>query len=376
MKVECWPAEGYNNAVAQYRILMPAQALMDQGADVAYNWRGPNLLWDQYWDASGGKRPPPHVKIMGLASLPEADIVVMQRPTERWWAEMIPFLQEAGIKVVVDMDDFFAQLDEGHVGKAAFKKRETGFNATHNSEWASQACLRADLVTCTTPALLKRYGFGHGVILPNYVPERYFDAFGYGPMTAGWSGSVGTHPKDLQVTGGAVQDALSATDWRFHVVGSGVRVQELLGLSEEPTTSGWVPFAEYMLEMARMEVGIVPLADTAFNRAKSGLKVMEMTTVGAATVSSPTFENQRLADLGIGLTATNPGQWRKKLKALMANDGYRIDLASRGREAMRQLTYERNCGRWWDAWSKVFVPGAKGKAAWTRLDRLEQVGAG
>lgn len=372
-RVEVWPAAGEDNAVAQYRLFMPAQALMAQGADVSVTRRGPTALWDKKWEPDEDGQAPDTARLMGLAKAPDADVVVIQRPARRWWSDIIPHVQAAGVKVVVDIDDNFAHIDEGNATKQMYDPR---FNPASNREWINTACRQADLVTCTTPTLLKRYGHGHGVIIPNYVPESYFKVFGYGPTTMGWSGSVATHPKDLQVPGGAVQDVLTASGWQFRVVGTGKGVKEALSLSGEPGSSGWVAFGEYPLELARLKVGIVPLADTAFNRAKSGLKVSEMNAVGVASVASPTDENVRLSKLGIGLIAQNPQQWRKRLRALVMNSEYLADVAGRGREAMRPLTYERHCGEWWDAWGSTIETGTRREAGIARLDRLAQIAAG
>ena len=364
-----WPAGDENDAVAQYRLILPAQALAAQGADVVYNYRGPTLLWDQKWDSSDGKMPPPWVNIMGLAKVPDADVIVIQRPALRFWAQVIPHIQAAGIKVVVDVDDMFAHIDDQNVAKAAYATKGKQSEQQGN-EWIDMACRQADLVTCTTHALAKRYGFGHAKVIPNYVPERYLVAFGYGPHLMGWSGSTATHPNDLQVTGGAVQDALRGSDWQFRVIGTGARVKDLLSLEDDPQTSGWVEFADYPLELARLSIGVVPLTDTIFNRAKSALKLMEMTACGAAVVASPTPDNERVNALGIGVLASTPQQWRKRLTSLIRNDEYRLDLAGRGKDVMRSLTYEGNCDRWWDAWSSIPSNVTRREAAIERLDRL------
>ena len=348
---------------------------MAQGADVSYNWKGPTLFWDKPWDSSDGKEPPPSVRIMGLAKPIEADVIVMQRPSRRWWSDLIPFVQASGVKVVVDVDDMFAHIDDGNVAKGGYATKGAKAEA-QGADWIDLACRQADLVTCTTPALAKRYGHGHVKILPNFVPESYFLTFGVGPETIGWSGSVGTHPKDLQVTRGAVQSALDASGWTFRVVGTGVRVQELLELTEKPQACGWVDFSGYALELARLRIGIVPLADTLFNRSKSALKLMEMTACGAAVVASPTPDNERIAKMGIGVIATTPQQWRKRLNALVKNDEYRLDLAGQGREVMRGLTYEKNCDRWWDAWSSTLNGYTRRDAAMDRLDRMAAMASG
>ena len=92
----------------------------------------------------------------------------------------------------------------------------------HNRDWIREAAKRADVVTVTTPSLLKRYGFGHGVVIPNFGAESYLTVVPEVRRQAvGWGGSVGTHPGDLDVTKGAISQALSGTEWGFHVIGTG-----------------------------------------------------------------------------------------------------------------------------------------------------------
>lgn len=312
--------------------------------------RGPNVLWNQRWKSPDGT-PPPWVRAVGLASKPDADVVVMQRPGRRWWAEVIPYLQLVGCRVVVDVDDRFDQIHTQHIGQKAYDPTQSEWN---NHEWINQACKTADVVTTTTKSLLQRYGFGHGIILPNLVPERYLaierDPI---PKTIGWSGQVGTHPTDLQETGGAIARALMTDEeWRFYVVGTGDSVAEALGLPERPLTSGgWVPFADYASNLSKAEIGTVPLADTAFNAGKSSLKMSEYGSLGIPVVGSPTPDNVRLNKLGVGFIASTPNQWFKRLRALMSNDQFRLEAGESAREAMRSQTYEQHCERWLMAWT-------------------------
>jgi glycosyltransferase involved in cell wall biosynthesis len=135
-----------------------------------------------------------------------------------------------------------------------------------------------------------------------------------------------------------------------------------------------VSFADYPTEMAKMAVGIVPLADTVFNRSKSALKMGEMAAVGVPVVASPTPDNERLAALGVGRLASTPQRWRKQLRALINNPEYRADLAGTGREVMATQTYEAHCEKWWDAWTLSAKRGARRDAAIERLDDLIAAG--
>jgi glycosyltransferase involved in cell wall biosynthesis len=192
-------------------------------------------------------------------------------------------------------------------------------------------------------------------VLPNLVPERYLrvtkPVVGIsGDVTVGWGGTVATHPGDLCVTGGRVARAVTETGARFRVIGDGVRVRRDLDLADEPDVAGWVPLDDWPAALATIDVGIVPLAPTPFNAAKSALKMLEFASVGVPVVSSPTPDNLRLAKLGIGLLAESPTEWEALTGALIRDP--LATAASSRREAAKQ-TYEAHAGRWWDAWTQA-----------------------
>lgn len=352
MRVKIWPPGAMlkdgtsNDGCTEYRLLMPARPLIAGGADIEFDSRGPTVLWDKDW--SGFLEPPESVRAVALARRPDCDVVVMQRPARRWWADIIPMLKALGIRVVVDVDDLFDSIDRGNLAHGVYDPNKSSI---HNHLWVDIACQHADVVTCTTPALLERYGHGHGVLLPNLVPERYLkiDAEAR-PHTLGWSGTVETHPTDLQVTRGAVGKALSETGWAFHHIGTGKGVKKALGLFSKPTFTNWVPFAEYAYRMAELNVGIVPLADTKFNDAKSSLKMIEMAALGVPVLASATPDNLRMHKFGVGAIVKHPGQWSRSLDRILKDQDYREHLAGSSREVMADHTYEKQCWRWAQAW--------------------------
>lgn len=342
-----WPAGSENDGTSQYRLLQPARALQAQGADVKISWRGPTVYWSQSW--KGLPEPPAWVSVVGCAK-PNADVVVLQRPGRRWWADVTPHLQAHGVKVVVDVDDRFDRIHKRNVAHGDYnpKQRDT----IHNSDWIDRACRVADLVTCSTPALAQRYGYGRGVVLPNLVPESYLWVFGQKrPNTVGWTGSIDTHPGDLEVTGGAIR--ATPSDWSLHVVGTGKGVARALGYRGDVTSTGWVPFADYPDAYAELELAIVPLAPCDFNDSKSALKFLEAAALGVPVIGSPTPDNVRMNRLGVGVLAASPGAWRRQLRRLTTSVSARMELAEQGRTAMEQFTYESRCDMWLEAWESA-----------------------
>lgn len=352
MRVIVWPAS--RDASSWYRLRWPAQALAAQGVDVrvleGVN-EGPRIHWDRRWTVKPGA-----AQVVGCDK-PDADIVVLQRPARRYWAQAIPFIRKHGVKVVVDVDDDFVHIDRAN---ASWWTYNGGEEHAHH-KWIMAACREADLVTVSTPALLPVYGHGHGVVLPNMVPASYLRIR---PLkweySIGWTGSVDTHPTDLQITSGAVARAIAIYDrWQVRIIGTGHGVDHGLELPARPYGTGWTAIEDYPHRLARLEIGIVPLTDSAFNKAKSGLKMAELAALGVPVVGSPTPDNVRLNNLGVGLLASSPQRWFKHVTRLMRDQNLRADMAARGREVMATQTYEGNAGRWADAWQST----TRGKAA-------------
>lgn len=331
MKVRVHP--GDQRGVGYVRMVWPAQAARTEGLDIEV---APNLPILRM----------PHVR--GTLVKPgeiDGDVLVFQRPSHPELVALIPALQARGHAVVVDVDDDIASVP---LRNAAY-----GFENHHR---ILKACAAADLVTVTTPSLARRYAsHGRVAVIPNCVP----DALQYLPRdsngrTIGWAGWAGSHPDDLEVTRGGVQQALDDTGASFKVIGPADDVQRRLTLAHEPAATGPLTnVAGYEFERAlgQLDVGIVPLADSTFNQSKSWLKGLQYAARGVAFVASPLPEYQRLASEGAGLLAAGRSRnWRSQLSRLIREPALRDELAAAGREVAARWTFETNGWRWAEAW--------------------------
>lgn len=347
-QVLVWPAD--DGGTGWYRLRFPFRALAEQGANVAMTTTGPTLAWSERWS---GPEPPPHVNAVALAERPPADVVVIQRPGRKWWRQVIPMLHAEGIAVVVDVDDRFDRIDPRNIAHPHFEMGESSY---HSWRHIDACCRMADVVTASTPALAKRFGYGKGVVLPNLVPWYYLAMSARKrPRTVGWAGTMETHPGDLEVVGSGIRTALEGTSWHVHVVGTGQGVARALGVEAVSTTRDWVPFGAYPQAVASLEVGIVPLAPTVFNEAKSALKASEMAAVGVPVVMSPTPDNLRLHRLGVGTVARTPVDWAREVRRLIDSPELRDEMAETGRAVMATQTYEAHADLWWEAWSRAVI---------------------
>lgn len=337
MKALVHPAD--RGGCGHYRVLWPATALADQGHDVT----------------------------IGDGHVPEGtDVVVVQRPLRRTYAEdVIPLLQSRGIAVVVEVDDDFARIDRRN---PAWAEADPKRSPDRNWQWLAKACAAADLVTVTTPALADRYGqHGRCVILPNYMPRSYLAVPPVRDETPvlGWTGSVATHPGDLDAAAPAVRQTLAEEPgWRFRAVG-GQDTLRALGIAREPQheTVPWTTdLSAYIEQYARLDAALVPLAPGAFNEAKSWLKGLEAAAVGVPFIASPTGPYRQLEQLGAGLLADSGRDWLRQLRRILTDRGLRDHLTAEGRAAAAKLTVEGNAWRWAEAWQQALI-NRRGKAA-------------
>lgn len=347
MKVYVLPADAFG--CGHYRLIWPADVLAKQGHDVVI--MPPNEK--SGFLAKVGERHDGTQELTGVQVPADADVIVIQRPAHPLQPQMIQMMRQNGIAVVVDMDDDMSTI---HPNNIAFNMYRTRSASELSWRWAEISCREATLVTSTTSALQRRYApHGRGMILENYVPEACLEY--EKPMTGffGWAGTTKSHPNDLQVTGHAVRDLIDE-GFSFTVVGSRSDVKDCLRLREEPEFTGGVPLNKWVGTMAlTYDVGMVPLAPTAFNQAKSSLKGKEHMATGIPFVYSPREAYRKLfQQSGCGLVAEKPRDWYTQLKALMTDEVLWKEQSEAGKTYMRDQTYQKQAWRFLEAWTRAY----------------------
>lgn len=302
----------------------------------------------------------------GAIDVGDADVVVFQRPLKRKLVEAITQLNKQGVATVVDIDDDLHRLPVGNPMRYEVSPR---LSPDRNRHWLTEACMRATVVTVSTPALAERYGsHGRVAVLPNCVPDEYLSVEGKrnDRITIGWPGRPQTHQGDLEVTGSAVRDVMAETGAAFRAVGSAVTLK-ILQIEGEAITD-WLELTDYgpngwASAVASLDIGIVPLIDSEFNAAKSALKMCEMAALGVPVVASPTPANRIVNEIGIGVLATTEDDWRRELRKLVTDETWRAEVIARGRAAAEQMTYAQHAHRWAEAWAAALLIRRGKKAA-------------
>ncbi len=106
-----------------------------------------------------------------------------------------------------------------------------------------------------------------------------------------------------------------------------------------------VEFVDLQRHMARWDVGIAPLADIPFNRARSDVKLKEYASVGLPWLASAFGPYTGLGeDEGGRLVADD--QWYEALRALVASGRDRRKLGKRAAKWAKSQSIDRHVGRW------------------------------
>ncbi|MBO0885538.1 MAG: glycosyltransferase [Mycobacterium sp.] len=286
------------------------------------------------------------------------DVLVIQRPMHRVLPEFhIPELQRQGVAVVIEIDDDFAALPADNL---AFRFTHPKRDPDLNVHWLKRATAIADLVTCTTPALARRYApHGRYVVIPNYVPASYLDVPHTGDgNTVGWAGTLYFHANDLDVCGMGVAQALrDKVGSRFLALGD-PRTAEALRITDcRHDYQEFVPLNEYPNQLARFDIGLVPLADNGFNNGKSALKMTEYAACGVVPVVTPSPDNLRLHnDHGIGVLARRPRDWQRAISTYLVDKEMRAEKVTEWRKTVADhLVIEHHANEWFSAWRTAVI---------------------
>lgn len=278
----------------------------------------------------------------------DIDVIVLQRPLPQMHNAVAIAAKRQGIAIIADLDDDFHNVHRNNVAINATLKRKSPME---NVYWLEQTLKLCDVVTVSTPALL-RYAKGHaqGVVTRNWIPEKMVKLPARPPCGfVGWTGTVATHPEDMQQARGVLDQVAKP----LAVVGDPTGVAEALGVPERRVVLGhpWVkdnvPGYWRALNFC-MDVGIVPLESSAFNRAKSWLKGAEYAALGKPFIASPLPEYLKLvAESGAGVIASTPEEWAQAARRLL-DDGQ--GQRDRGAEWAQANTLEAHIDDWIQAW--------------------------
>ena len=160
-----------------------------------------------------------------------------------------------------------------------------------------------------------------------YVPGQQRQS---GAVTIGWTGS---NPANVDAIIPAMRRLPADLDVRLTIVGpeSGSVAGE-----ERIERVRW-SLAREIEQLQSFDVGVMPLEDTEYNRAKEGFKLKQYMAVGIPVVASPVGKNVDLVQEGVnGFLARTEEEWVEKLTLLARDPDLRARMGAAGRRMVEE----------------------------------------
>jgi len=237
-------------------------------------------------------------------------------------------LRAAGVAVGFDDDDDTAAAPpevERFVAEGSLERARRDFRRV------LARAGQTDLVTTPSDDLADRFeqaGAGNVEVIDNYLPGAFHRVKpqGHEGFAIGWHAAA-EHALDVEALG--LRDVLlelldAHRDLHVVTIGIDLRLDH-----ERYRREAHVPIAELTRRLADFDLGIVPLADTPFNRGRSNVKAREYAAAGVPWLASPVGAYEHLGP-DEGGRLVEDGGWFDALDELIRS---RRDRAKQGKRA-------------------------------------------
>jgi hypothetical protein len=309
----------------RYRAILPLREL---------ERRGHTVMWPGH----------PSFNVLAEGRAPQWDLLHVQQSTSEGDVETIELLASNGVAVVWDTDD---DVSAPPKGSETYKTLGGRRKIRKFFQRTVEIARAAHLMTTTSEHLAQVYrdaGVEHVMAIENYLGRE--DVEGRRPRHQGVViGIVAAHEHEVDLKkmrmGELVHDVLRAHD--------GVRVVSVgadLGIRDHRYRHvRHVPMERLIDAEREFDIGLAPLLDTPFNRARSNVKLKEYAAAGAMWLASPIGPYVGMGEAQGGLLVAHD-EWRETLGALVEDHDRRLDLAGRAYAWAKRQTVREAAGRW------------------------------
>ena len=272
-----------------------------------------------------------------------ADIVATQRyavPDPAAADALAAHCRSTGARLVYDLDDDLLNIPRDHPEAARLRPR---------AKTVARLVRSADGLFVSTEALAARLAAirPDAVVVPNGLDERLWlpppqrTSIARSPVRLLCMGTA-THDGDLAVIMPALDRLVTQFGDRVAIDVLGVTKQgDLPPWANRPrltvnAAASYPGFVDWIIGEPRWDIGITPLADTAFNRCKSAIKTLDYAALGLPVLASDVAPYRgSLAGRGGGMLVANTDTaWFAALSRLTRDAELRAQLADGARAAL------------------------------------------
>ena len=301
----------------------------------------------------------------------QADIIVFQALGTLKSVEAMNFAKSKGKKVVIEIDDFLHVVSPNNIGGYPFWN--PGGLGLHRF---TEQLKKADALTVATPQLAREY-FPHNpniYVLPNYLDQEKWD----NPLTKkedgylriGWAGG-NAHIDDIKMIAPVMEKIIRKYKGKVKFENMGLTKGELTSVFKLEEFDHVCPKCDYqgdaktfaaesldnyplMLATHGWDIAIAPVVNTAFNSAKSDLKLKEYSATGYPTVASMVTPYIEAKELGCNvLLAKDFKSWYNYIVELIEKPDLRRKMIKENKEWVSNYYIDQNIKHHYDVYMKI-----------------------
>jgi glycosyltransferase involved in cell wall biosynthesis len=254
-------------------------------------------------------------RLWELRDLREDDLVFFQRPMLEWPFVWLERLARRGRRAVYDFDDAIYLNAFGRPKLRALVALVDQVIAGNRTLAEAAAAPEKTTVIPTT------------IDTARFLPQPTRPARG-ADVVVGWTGTHGNY-RQLAVAQEAIARALRRTSARFLVICDRPPPPALAPL--RPEYLPWRPESEAE-DLARIDVGVMPLPDSAYARGKCAFKLLQHMALARPAVASPVGANRDVVTAGVdGYLAKDDAAWEEALVTLIDDPDLRARVGAAAR---------------------------------------------
>jgi glycosyltransferase involved in cell wall biosynthesis len=308
----------------------------------------------------------------------EADAIVFQRVST-----------DAALTCFYAMKDQFpnkpilTELDDDITDVAPYNQASEFFRPGSDlTRIALSQIENSDGLIVSTPYLREVYSeyCPHIYVVPNSIDTPVWDKAKRKKRSGiriGWIGGA-SHAEDLKLMESVIPKVIAHNrDVRFVFISSALP-ESIKAIKGVEAVEKWSPILRYPSHLASMglDIGIAPLRDNKFNRAKSNLRWLEYSALGLPCVASRVghFE-ETIKDGEDGLLASNPDEFTRHLISLVDSKKLRkkIGAAAHARISL-DFNVDVNLDIYLDALKECIArPPRKAPSLMTGVDEVPEI---
>jgi glycosyltransferase involved in cell wall biosynthesis len=272
------------------------------------------------------------------------DVVHFCRAYHDGYLQLATALKRAGVPIIWDNDDDLTSIPKENPGY----QRVGGIRGQR--AWANMTAMMrtAEFVLTPSELLAQRYREASGAdvrVIENYPPPTFVRPARVHPhphVTIGWLGAL-EHTHDYErLRLREVIERLLAKHPSLEVITIGVN----LGLNTPRYRHTPITMYAFLPQhLANFDIGIAPIADIPFNRARSNVKLKEYAACGVPWLASPVGAYVGMGEEQGGRLVPDD-RWYEELEALILDRDARRRLAMKGRRWAQTQSIDQHIDRW------------------------------